>query len=205
MNEDTFKKKLKTLSVLRDSKTALVSPFPPYFPQQSFFKCSRRKQEEKKRTLSINDICCKKYLYNEMWMDGQKEKKRRFALPKNGAHPFRGCQQTLSQLKTVSGYTTGCFCCCWFSVSPFKCFWLSWKPAEPGPGLETTAVNTLWFSLNSDPGFPGLPNFNFTFIRIPASKTCQYNHTDSVCTLDKLNMFPNIETTWVYNSKILTK
>lgn len=86
---------------------------------------------------------------------------------------------------------------CWFSVPPVTSIYSGYYENQQGsefqgPGLETTAVNTFWFSLNSASGFPWLSyfNYNFTICCICwgpvtlASQTCQYYHSINVCTLD---------------------
>lgn len=155
-------------------------------------------------------------MYSEVRTEGQereKKKKKRFALPKNGfIHSEDASKLLLSTTQNSFWFHPPVS----FSPGPSRaplvishisaCNENQPGSAVQGPGLERTAENTFWFSLNSPPGFPRLPDFHFNSViccicwgpATPAAQTLQYYHSISVRTLGwaKKEMVPETLNTW---------
>lgn len=168
--------------------------FPPYFPQQSFLSVQEENEWRKKKNTKEELMTFVVKLHVQWNLDGWTERKEEEICPAkewSSSIQRMPANFTVITQKLFLVWSTGGFQC-WASrvLLVFCSFRLLWKPAGPGPGLETTAVNTFWFSLNSVPGFPQLPSYNLTICCLCwgpvtlASQTCQYNHRMSVCTLD---------------------
>lgn len=111
-------------------------------------------------------------MYNEIWMDGQKEKKRRFACQRMELihsedasklychNPKLSLLWSEQWLSVLGLERAAAFSCC---TSCSKCSWLAWKKKQQGaefrgPGLGTTAVNYFLVLPKFSSWFPMTPH-----------------------------------------------